>query len=174
MACCVSFEPVPASTRQRLFAFATATRITCSRSSCDSVGDSPVVPIATIPLIPAAICVSTSCSKAERSIPPSRNGVTNAVNAPRNISSKPQIYTDETEMRKAVSVKGFSDLWKFVFICDWLNLNRSFKYKFGGSRQRDVAKASINFVESNLQFVSATRNYADRCSGIFDSRKDKR
>ena len=81
----VEFEPVPASTRQRLFAFATATPITCSRSSCESVGDSPVVPIATIPLIPAAICVSISCSNAETSMPPSRNGVTNAVNVPRNI-----------------------------------------------------------------------------------------
>src|SRR5881409_1052968 len=64
---------------------ATVSRISCSCSSCESVGDSPVVPIATTPEIPAAICVSISVWKAETSILPLRKGVTSAVNVPRNI-----------------------------------------------------------------------------------------
>src|SRR2546430_1512383 len=54
-------------------------------SSCVNVGDSPVVPTAISPVIPAAICASTNFSNAAKSIPPSRNGVTKAEKVPRNI-----------------------------------------------------------------------------------------
>ena len=47
----VELEPVPASTWQWPFATSHVIRITCSRSAAESVGDSPVVPTATIPVI---------------------------------------------------------------------------------------------------------------------------
>src|SRR6478752_3081784 len=158
MACCVEFEPVPVSTRQRLFALATASRITCSRSSWDSVGDSPVVPIATIPVIPAAICVSISCSNAETSMPPSRNGVTNAVNVPRNMFVRPQIYTDETQMRKEPGSQSVT-----IRVHPWLssNLDCSIENKFGRTGECDVAETSIKFLKTDLQFVTASRQHCD-------------
>src|SRR5205814_8906980 len=68
----------------------------------------------TMSLIPAATCVSISFLKAESSTPPSRNGVTTAVNVPRNISFKPQIYTDETQMRKESDLKSREHSCSFV------------------------------------------------------------
>src|SRR5215475_1307684 len=171
MACCVAFEPVPASTRQRLFAFATARRITCSRSSCESVGDSPVVPIATIPVMPAAICVSINCSNAETSIPPSRNGVTNAENVPRNILSKPQIYTNETPIEtqpRSHSVNIEVHLWLSS------NLDCSLENKFCRTRECDVTKLIVSFLKTNLQFVSAAREDSHRPFTMLSGGKDER
>ena len=52
-------------------------------SSWDSVGLSPVVPTGTSPLVPSAICQSTSSRNAFSSTDPFLNGVTSAVNEPR-------------------------------------------------------------------------------------------
>src|SRR5262245_54110 len=171
MACCVEFEPVPASTRQRLFALATATRITCSRSSWESVGDSPVVPIATIPVIPAAICASISCSNAETSMPPSRNGVTNAVNVPRNMFSKPLIYTDETLLRKEAGSQSVN-----IRVHPWLcsNLDCSLENKFCRTGECDVAETSFDFLKADVQFVSAVGEDADWPFAIFNGGEDER
>src|SRR5215471_14589598 len=65
-------------------------------SSCVNVGDSPVVPTATRPVIPPAICASINFSSAAKSTSPLRNGVTSAVKVPRNISSN----VDRTLERK--------------------------------------------------------------------------
>ena len=58
---------------------------TCSCSLCDSVGLSPVVPTGTRPLVPSAICQSTSSRNAFSSTEPFLNGVTSAVKEPRNL-----------------------------------------------------------------------------------------
>ncbi len=57
-------------------------------SSCDSVGDSPVVPTGTSPVVPSAICHSTNARKAFSSKRPLfSNGVTSAVSEPLSMSS---------------------------------------------------------------------------------------
>ena len=72
----VELDPVPARTLQRLFAIFTALLTTSSFSPCVKVGDSPVVPTATTPVIPATICASINFANAARSTSPFRNGVT--------------------------------------------------------------------------------------------------
>ena len=56
----VEFAPVPAMIGTRLAARSTATRINSQCSSWSTVGDSPVVPTATMPFVPSAICHSIS------------------------------------------------------------------------------------------------------------------
>jgi hypothetical protein len=56
----VLFEPVPATTGTRPPAVSTAISMTRLCSSALKVGDSPVVPTGTMPLLPSAICHSIS------------------------------------------------------------------------------------------------------------------
>src|SRR5688572_21158714 len=71
----------------RPFATWTASSITRKCSSCDSVGDSPVVPTGTTPVTPPATCASINAAKAASSSWSFRNGVTSAVKVPANINS---------------------------------------------------------------------------------------
>ena len=48
----VALNPVPAITGRRPCTISTVISITRSYSSCDKVGDSPVVPQGTMPLVP--------------------------------------------------------------------------------------------------------------------------
>ena len=57
----VLFEPVPGITLQRPATVCTASEITRSCSSCESVGDSPVVPTGTTQVTPAASWNSICC-----------------------------------------------------------------------------------------------------------------
>src|SRR6266849_6298743 len=85
--------------------------MTFSFSSCVNVGDSPVVPTATRPVIPAAICASTNFSNAAKSTSPFRNGVTNAVKVPRNICQRSNFYRPlKRKLRRA----GECDVSKLV------------------------------------------------------------
>ena len=71
------------------------------------MGDSPVVPTATTPLIPAAIWLSISFSKAATSTAPSRNGVTKAVKVPRNMIDTLARFADQvTTVAREVGVEG--------------------------------------------------------------------
>src|SRR5215469_14997966 len=70
-------------TRPRACATHHSTTSLCSL--WDSVGLSPVVPTGTRPLVPSAICQSTRARKAFSSTDPFLNGVTSAVNEPRNL-----------------------------------------------------------------------------------------
>ena len=81
----VEFEPAPAITGTRPLAWSTHHSTTCSCSLWVSVGLSPVVPTGTRPLVPSAICQSTSSRNAFSSTEPFLNGVTSAVNDPRNL-----------------------------------------------------------------------------------------
>jgi hypothetical protein len=58
-------------------------------SSCDSVGDSPVVPTGTTPCEPSPICQSTKSWKAFSSTAPFLNGVMSAVIEPLNMMHDP-------------------------------------------------------------------------------------
>src|SRR5262245_42066900 len=53
-------------------------------------------------------------------------------------------------------------------------LNRPFKYKFSGPRERDVPEVSVNCFETNPKFVPAARNYSDGATRIFNRSKDER
>src|SRR6516164_6529415 len=86
MASAVELEPVPAITGVRPRAKPITALITSMCSSCVSVADSPVEPQGTRPLMPPAICCSTSFSRAPRSSAPLRNGVTSAVRQPAHMS----------------------------------------------------------------------------------------
>src|ERR1051326_2520022 len=172
-ACCVEFEPVPASTRQRLFAVVTASRITCSRSSCESVGDSPVVPMATTPVMPAAICASINFLKAESSMPPSRNGVTTAVKVPRNISSHG--FTPMKHRREESQV--YESLNFRVHLWLTLNFNCPFKHKFGRTSERNISKLSAcraGALKPDLKFVATSRHRSDRAVRIFHGGDNQR
>ena len=70
-------------TGTRPFAVSTATRISSPCSSGVTVGDSPVVPTATIAFVPSAMCQSISLRYASRSsVPSSCIGVTTATMLP--------------------------------------------------------------------------------------------
>src|SRR5262245_11041835 len=85
MASSVEFEPVPAMIGTRLLANLMHSSITRSCSAVESVGDSPVVPQGTMPLVPFLIWNSTSCLRAASSILPFLKGVTMATIEPLNI-----------------------------------------------------------------------------------------
>ena len=80
-----SWSPVPGITRALPAAVSTTSAMTRSCSSCESVGDSPVVPTGLIVGVPAPMCHSTRASRAASSTAPSRNGVTRATVQPANI-----------------------------------------------------------------------------------------
>jgi hypothetical protein len=76
----VEYVPVPAMTVARSPTAPTATRKSSSRSSSESVGDSPVVPATTSPSEPWSTRWFASVAKRWKSTEPSsRNGVTIAV-----------------------------------------------------------------------------------------------
>src|SRR5436190_7180549 len=85
MASAVELEPAPATTGTRRRACSVHHSTTRLCSSWDRVGLSPVVPTGTSPLVPSAICQSTRSRKAFSSTDPLLNGVTSAVNEPRNL-----------------------------------------------------------------------------------------
>jgi len=85
IASAVEFDPVPAITWIRPEAASTTAAITRSCSSCESVGDSPVVPTGQTVGVPWAMCHSTSFRSAGSSTEPSRNGVIKATLQPANI-----------------------------------------------------------------------------------------
>src|SRR5215510_9390684 len=87
MASSVELEPVPAITGTRLPAASMQSSTTRICSSCESVGDSPVVPTGTSASVPSLICQSTNSWKHFSSTPPLRNGVMSAVIEPWNIAS---------------------------------------------------------------------------------------
>src|SRR3546814_2641512 len=69
----------------RFFDSLTTRRMTSMCSSTLSVADSPVVPTATMPSVPSAICHSTSADRLSQSTAPSGNmGVTTATMLPRS------------------------------------------------------------------------------------------
>ena len=78
----VLFEPAPAITGTRPSATSITSSTTRSCSSCESVGDSPVVPTGTRPWVPCSMCHSTSDCSAGSSIAPLRNGVISATMEP--------------------------------------------------------------------------------------------
>src|SRR6266700_199091 len=80
----VELEPAPAITGTRPLASSMHHSTTFLCSSCESVGLSPVVPTGTRPLVPSEICQLTSERNAASSSEPFLNGVTKAVNDPRN------------------------------------------------------------------------------------------
>src|SRR5215467_9785453 len=101
-------------------------------------------------------------------MPPSRNGVTNAVNVPRNIF-KPQIYTDETQMRRESDLKPVN-----IRVHPWLiHLDCSLKVKFCRAGERDVREPSGNHFKANLQFVTAARENSDRLLATFSRSEDQ-
>src|SRR3546814_5644180 len=67
------FAPVPAMIGTRFFDSLTTRRMTSVCSSTLSVADSPVVPTATMPSVPSAICHSTSADRLSQSTAPSGN-----------------------------------------------------------------------------------------------------
>ena len=73
--------------------------------------------------------------------------------------SRPQIYTDETQMRRVIGLKSVN-----IRVDPWpgSNLDCAFKDKFGRTAERDVAKCVIAPFKSDTKFVSATRNYCNR------------
>src|SRR5687768_16786652 len=85
MASLVELDPEPATMGTRPFACSMHHSTTFICSSCERVGLSPVVPTGTSPLVPSAICQSTSSRNAFSSREPFLNGVTNAVNEPRKL-----------------------------------------------------------------------------------------
>src|SRR5713226_945460 len=140
----------------------TTRRITCSRSSCESVGDSPVVPTATTPLMPAAICLSIRFSKAATSIASSRNGVTSAVNVPRNIS---QFVAQLSNLRNLQIAN-----WK---LAPRLQLDRAFKNKLSRTGEGNIAKPIAIFFEIDTELAAAAHDDADWPAGIFDCGKNE-
>src|SRR5262249_4089060 len=94
MASAVELEPVPAMTGVRPRAKPITAFTTSMCSSCVSVADSPVEPQGTRPLMPPAICCSTSFSRAPRSSAPLRNGVTSAVRQPAHMSHLDGAFED--------------------------------------------------------------------------------
>src|SRR3990172_12271331 len=82
MASSVLFEPVPAITGILFFTVLTVTSITYSCSSCERVGDSPVVPQGTIPCVPFSIWNSMRSLNDFISTFPFLNGVTIATIEP--------------------------------------------------------------------------------------------
>src|SRR5689334_4504781 len=84
MASLVELEPAPATTGTRPLASSMHHSTTRLCSSWLRVGLSPVVPTGTRPWVPSAICQFTRERKAASSSEPFLNGVTKAVNDPRN------------------------------------------------------------------------------------------
>src|SRR5215470_7675638 len=84
MASLVELEPAPATTGTRPLASSMHHSTTFLCSSWLRVGLSPVVPTGTRPWVPSAICQLTSPRNAASSSEPFLNGVTKAVNDPRN------------------------------------------------------------------------------------------
>src|SRR5438132_12573998 len=84
MASLVELEPAPAITGTRPLASPMHHSTTRLCSSWLTVGLSPVVPTGTRPLVPSEICQFTRPRKAASSSEPFLNGVTKAVNEPRN------------------------------------------------------------------------------------------
>ena len=82
---CVLFEPAPAMTGTRLVRGLDADLHDARCSSCESVGDSPVVPTGTRPCDPSRICQSTKARNASSSSEPLRMGVTSAGIEPLNM-----------------------------------------------------------------------------------------
>ena len=82
IASAVAFAPEPAITGTRPAVCSMQISVTRICSSNESVGDSPVVPQGTKPLLPSAICQSMKFRNAASSTAPSRNGVISAVNEP--------------------------------------------------------------------------------------------
>src|SRR5690242_4958681 len=80
----VELEPAPAITGTRPLASSMHHSTTFLCSSWLSVGLSPVVPTGTRPLVPSEICQLTRERNAASSSEPFLNGVTKAVNDPRN------------------------------------------------------------------------------------------
>ena len=75
----MALDPVPAMTWQRPAAASIVTSIKRRCSAWLSVGDSPVVPTGTTPVIPCSIWNATFAASRSSSTLPSRNGVTIAV-----------------------------------------------------------------------------------------------
>src|SRR5262249_21726242 len=94
MASAVELEPVPAMTGVRPRAKPITAFTTSMCSSWGSVADSPVEPQGTRPLVPPAICSSTSFSRAPRSGAPLRNGVRSAVRQPAHMSHLDGAFED--------------------------------------------------------------------------------
>src|SRR5712691_6816863 len=84
MASLVELEPAPAITGTRPLASSMHHSTTRLCSSWLTVGLSPVVPTGTSPWVPSVICQFTSERNAASSSEPFLNGVTKAVNDPRN------------------------------------------------------------------------------------------
>src|SRR5882762_6282747 len=84
MASLVELDPAPAITGTRPLASSMHHSTTRLCSSWLTVGLSPVVPTGTSPCVPSVICQLTSERKAASSSEPFLNGVTKAVNDPRN------------------------------------------------------------------------------------------
>src|SRR6266850_680538 len=80
----VELEPAPAITGTRPLASSMHHSTTRLCSSWLTVGLSPVVPTGTRPWVPSAICQLTRERKDASSSEPFLNGVTKAVNDPRN------------------------------------------------------------------------------------------
>src|SRR3954452_16641449 len=86
MASAVEFPPVPAMMGTRPAAWVTAVSTSRQCSSTLTVGDSPVVPTATMPCVPCSICQSIRCLYASRSrAPSSLMGVAMATRLPVSI-----------------------------------------------------------------------------------------
>src|ERR1700759_5185229 len=84
MASLVELDPAPAITGTRPLASSMHHSTTFLCSSWLKVGLSPVVPTGTSPWVPSVICQFTSARNAASSTEPFLNGVTKAVNDPRN------------------------------------------------------------------------------------------
>src|SRR6185503_9983130 len=50
----------------------------------------------------------------------------------------------------------------------------SFKHKLRRTRERDVAEAFLNFLETDLKFVTALRKHPDRAGAFLAGGKDER
>ena len=129
------------------------------------------MPTATIPLIPAAIWLSIDCSKAATSIPPSRNGVTKAVNVPRNM------FVNCRGGMPGCHVYGIRDISDYVSfeirVLDsarndngTLNLDRSFEHKVRGPGQSNVVELRTRFLKADAQLISSMRKNADRTAHV--------
>jgi len=71
MASSVLFDPAPAITGTLFFTTSTHNSTTRLCSSCDNVGDSPVVPTGTRPFVPFSICQLMCLTKLSSSKEPS-------------------------------------------------------------------------------------------------------
>ena len=150
----VEFEPVPAITWQRPFAISTVIRITCSRSPRESVGDSPVVPTATTPLIAVGDLPFDQTLQ--------RGHVDFAIVKRGDKRSK------GSSKHWLVTSSGPPALDSIH-----LKVDRPFENKIGGTGKRYVRKLVACAVERDLQFVPAAHQHPDRAIHFLHCGKDK-